>query len=154
MELQDFLSPSLIYTDLVAQDKEDALRVMAQHLAAAKPSLDAEVLLQLLLERESLSTTGIGFGVAVPHCKSDQVQDLTILVARSLEGIDFQALDGQPCRLFFLLIAPTQSSNTHLKALAKIARFAKDAAMREGLLAQTDPGSLLRFIAEQEQRFN
>ncbi len=153
MQLHKYLNPQLIVTNLQAGNKEEALTLMVRALALNKAEIiDPGSLLNALLEREKLSTTGIGAGVAVPHCKSPQVKDLVILLACSPEGVDFAALDKQPCHLFFLLVAPEDSQSEHLKALAKIARYAKDAGIRDQLLSKTTPQELFDFIVEQEKQ--
>jgi len=154
MELIQYLDEDLIISALEAKDKESAIKEIVAKLAAKQEDLDEEALFTALMEREKLSTTGIGGGVAVPHCKSDRVEDLTIIFARSQAGVDFAALDGKPCHLFFLLIAPVDSSSIHLKALAKIARIAKDEGTRQGLLEREGPQSLLQYLEEQEKKIS
>ncbi|MDH4267535.1 MAG: PTS sugar transporter subunit IIA, partial [Deltaproteobacteria bacterium] len=91
-------------------------------------------LMEILLERESLGSTGIGEGVAIPHGKSKEVKRLLASFGRSLAGMDFQAMDGKPTHLFFLLVAPENSAGIHLKALARISRLMKDNVFRKRLM--------------------
>ena len=154
MQLHEFLNESLIISQFEADSKQHALSQLVDHLASQLPEVVAQDILTLVEEREALSTTGIGFGIAVPHCKTAHVEELTIVFARSTGGFEFQALDGEPVHLLFLLVAPENSTSEHIKALAKIARFAKDQKMREGLTQCATSAELLSFITEQESQFS
>ncbi|MDX2469844.1 MAG: PTS sugar transporter subunit IIA [SAR324 cluster bacterium] len=154
MQLNEFLKESLIISQFEADSKSQALQQLVEQLSVEFSSINKESILNLIIEREGLITTGIGSGVAVPHCKSSEVNELTVVLARSSKGIDFEALDGEPCYLFFMLIAPENSTSTHLKALAKIARIAKDEKIRAGLEACESSAEMLSFITEQEHHFS
>ena len=105
MNLYEYIDVSGITLDLDCENKSDTLVALVDLLAKSKNIQNPDTILSLLEEREKLSTTGIGNAVAVPHCKSPEISDLVILVGRSKKGIDFQALDGKPVHLFFLLVA-------------------------------------------------
>ena len=107
-------------------------------MAAAEPGVEAERLLQVLVERENLQSTGIGDGVAIPHGKLPGLSRLLAGFARSPRGVDFESIDGQPTYLFFVLVAPESSTGAHLKALARISRVFKDPEFRRRLLAAPD----------------
>lgn len=136
--------------NLQGKDKPSVLESLVALAAKAQNFESPKEIVAALLERESLSTTGIGNGLAVPHCKTPQAKALVIALGRVPEGIDFYALDGQPVRLFFLLLAPQEAANSHLKALAKVARFAKNPAILQELMNQPDPERLLAFLKEQD----
>jgi PTS system nitrogen regulatory IIA component len=119
MKIMDILVRDAVVLDLAADSKRDALAEMAERLAGAEPTLERERLLGVLLEREKLQSTGIGEGVAIPHGKMAGLPRLVASFARSREGIDFESIDGQPTRLFFLLVVPEHSGGQHLKALAR-----------------------------------
>lgn len=153
MNLSDYFNETGIVLDIPGDSKDQILTNLVELLAKSVP-VDKKVVVALLQEREKLSTTGIGFGVAIPHCKTAEVKELQIVIARSQKNIDFNALDGKSVRLFFLLIAPEKSSSEHLKALAKIARLAKDREIREKLLQADTPEEVVQFLIEKEGNFN
>ncbi len=107
-------------------------------------------MLHVLLEREKLGSTGIGDGIAIPHGKLAGLDEMVIAFGRSREGIDFEAMDGKPVHLFFLLMAPENSAGQHLKALAKISRMMKDELYRRALLEAKTHEDLVRIIAEKD----
>lgn len=154
MLLTEYLSEEAVYLDLSATEPEALLGEMVERLGRTCPLADPPALVEALVEREKLSTTGIGSGIAVPHCKSPQVEELVILVGRSPVGIDFKALDSKPVHLFFLLVAPMAAASTHLKALAKIARMAKQPEIINQLLSLEQPADLWAFLEAQDQKMD
>ena len=115
--------------------------------------LSPEVEQGVLLERERISTTAIGEGVAIPHGKLPGVERVLGVFARSLQGVDFSSLDGGPTHLFFVLIAPESAAADHLKALARISRLLKDETFRRRLLTGQTGEELYRIIAEEDDKF-
>jgi len=124
----------MIIPQLASTSKEGVLRELIRVIAHVEKQVDENRLMEILLERESLGSTGIGEGVAIPHGKSKDVKRLLASFGRSLAGMDFQAMDGKPTHLFFLLVAPENSAGTHLKALARISRLMKDNVFRKRLM--------------------
>ena len=153
MKISDILVRDASILDLVSTSKDDLLGEMARSLAAAEPALEAEALLNVLREREALQSTGIGEGVAIPHGKVQGLDRLVAAFARSTRGVDFDSIDGQPTQLLFLLIVPEQSGGQHLKALARISRFFRDASFREKLLGAGDLEEIFRAIEEEDAKF-
>jgi len=153
MKITDILVRDAVVLDLESSAKADVLSEMARALAAAEPGLDADRLLQVLLERESLQSTGIGEGVAIPHGKLAGLDRLVASFARSRPGVDFDSIDGQPTHLFFLLVVPEHSGGQHLKALARISRFFRDAAFRKELLEAERREGVFRAIEEEDAKF-
>jgi PTS system nitrogen regulatory IIA component len=153
MKIMDILVRDAVVLDLEAESKRDALAEMALRLAGAEPTLERERLLEVLLEREKLQSTGIGEGVAIPHGKMAGLPRLVASFARSREGIDFESIDGQPTRLFFLLVVPEHSGGQHLKALARISRFFRDATFRKRLMEATSVDEVFRAIEEEDAKF-
>lgn len=155
MTIMQFLDERAVTTDLKAQDsKEDVIRELVELLVTAgsiKPK-DVTKLIQILLKRESLGSTGIGQGVAIPHGKSDCVSRLVAAFGVSRTGVNFDSLDGEPVSLFFLLVAPEDSAGPHLKALARISRLLKDRHFRDSLRAAQDEKTLVRIIREEDER--
>jgi len=126
MALASLLSPQLVFGDLTGSDPPTVLRSLADRLAAAVPSLDsAERLYKKLWEREQLGSTGIGAGVAIPHCKMEGIDEPVLAVGRLEEPIDYGAVDGEPVAVFFVVVSPEASPARHLQVLATISRWAK-----------------------------
>ena len=153
MKIMDILVKNAVLLDLASSGKEAALRELARSLAVAEPRLDAARLLEVLLERERLQSTGIGDGVAIPHGKLPGLSKLMAGFARSPRGVDFQSIDGQPTFLFFLLVVPEHSGGMHLKALARISRFFRDAGFRKALMEAETRDDVLRAIEEEDAKF-
>lgn len=152
MKITDFLSRETIVPALASRDKDAALEEMAAYLGSTH-RLDKDKVLKVLLERERISTTAIGEGVAIPHGKLNGVERVVGVFARSPEGIDFASLDGAPTHLFFVLVAPENAAADHLKALARISRLLKDEAFRRRLMAGESSQELYTTILEEDEKF-
>ena len=125
MKLSEIIEEKDIISDLKANDKNSALEELAEVIVNHEPSIKKEDIVKVLVERERLGSTGIGDGVAIPHGKLNGVKQPMISFGRSKKGMDFDTMDGQPAYLFFLLIAPENSSGIHLEILARIAKILK-----------------------------
>jgi len=123
----------LIVPDLQAGTREDALGEMAEKLAEAGVVPDAASLTARLLERERLGCTGLGSGVAIPHCQWKGIDDVVLAIGRSRSGIDFCSSDAVPVTLLFLVLSPSDAPGLHLQALAQISRRLKTPAIVEQL---------------------
>ncbi|HUK40018.1 MAG TPA: PTS sugar transporter subunit IIA [Candidatus Acidoferrales bacterium] len=153
MKITDFLNVDAVIPALKSREKNAALEEMATRLAVQNPVLEGRRVLAVLLEREKISTTAIGEGVAIPHGKLPGVDKVVGVFARSPEGIDFASLDGAPTYLFFMLIAPEDAAADHLKALARISRLLKDTAFRNRLMKGQTQQEIFEIIAEEDQKF-
>lgn len=153
MKITDILVREGSILDLTSTAKDDLLAEMAGQLAEVESGLVASQLLGVLRDRESLQSTGIGEGVAIPHGKIGGLDRLVATFARSTSGVDFDSIDGQPTHLFFLLVVPEQSGGQHLKALARISRFFRDASFREKLLGADELDQIFRAIEEEDAKF-
>ncbi|MCH8055665.1 MAG: PTS sugar transporter subunit IIA [Deltaproteobacteria bacterium] len=153
MKITDFLDAAMVIPDLKGGDKNTVLKEMAEWMASHDQSMDARRLLEVLLEREKISSTAIGEGVAIPHGKMPSVQQVSAVFARSSQGVDFDSLDGGTTHLFFLLIAPENSAADHLKALARISRLLKDTTFRARLLNGKTREEIFNAIKEEDQKF-
>jgi nitrogen PTS system EIIA component len=153
VKITDFLTPDRVIADLTEKEKSAVLKEMAGQLAGSESGLDAAQILKVLQDREKISTTAIGEGVAIPHGKLPTVEKISGLFARSLQGVDFASLDGEPTYLFFTLIAPQDAAADHLKALARISRLLKDPDLRHRLLAAGSSQDLYDIIATEDQKF-
>ena len=152
MIISDILKQDFIIADLKATDKTSALREVAQFLEQRGAIQDHNRLLQALLEREQLGSTGIGDNMAIPHAKSGEIDQIITVFGRSQAGIEFESLDRKPVHYLFLLLAPTASTGQHLKALAKIARLFKSSALREEILKAENSASIYSLILEEDSR--
>jgi len=133
-ELAEFFQESLCIFDLKSTTKRDALDEMVGCISRECSLKDQDLILDMLMNRESLGSTGIGKGVAFPHGRSLAVQELTLLFARSQAGVDFDALDKKPTHLFFLIIAPPQDKeNLYLQVLGHLVELIKNAPVRKKL---------------------
>jgi PTS system nitrogen regulatory IIA component len=153
VKITDFLSAKTVIPSLVNREKNAVLQEMADGLAANHQSLDKNRVLEVLLERERISTTAIGEGVAIPHGKLPGVERVLGIFARSPGGVDFASLDGGPTHLFFVLIAPENAAADHLKALARISRLLKDDGFRRRLMEGQTSQEIFAIIAEEDQKF-
>ncbi len=155
MRLTDILTEARVIADLHGQDKAGVLRELAEVLCQHTPGLplSAEQVHHALSDRERLGSTGVGEGVAIPHAKLDGTVQLVACFGRSRAGVAFDAIDGQPVHLFFVLLVPENSAGTHLKALARVSRLLKNAAFRQSLLTLPDNAALFNaFVtADSEQ---
>ncbi len=152
MKIMDILVKDAVILNLGVKSKRDVLAEMANALAKVEPQIDAERLLDVLLEREALQSTGIGEGVAIPHGKLPGLDRLVATFARSQEGVDFESIDGQPTHHFFLLVVPEHSGGQYLKALARISRFFRDAAFRQQLTDAETLADVIRAIEEEDAK--
>lgn len=154
MNIMTFLDDRAVSVDLKSHQKEDVIRELTELLVKAGSIREKEVgkLVQILLKRESLGSTGIGQGVAIPHGKSDGVSKLIAAFGISRAGVNFDSLDAEPVHIFFLLIAPEDSAGPHLKALARISRLLKDKHFRDSLRTAKDEKTLLKIINEEDAR--
>jgi PTS system nitrogen regulatory IIA component len=153
MKIMEILVKDAVILDLESDSKSEVLAEMARALAKTVSGLDAERLLQVLIEREGLQSTGIGEGVAIPHGKMAGLDSLVASFARSRKGLDFDSIDGQPTQLFFLLVVPEHSGGQHLKALARISRFFRDPTFRNRLTDADDFDEIFAAIHEEDAKF-
>lgn len=153
MTIMGFLDERAVSTNITSQSKEDVIRELVGLLvqSGSIKEKDVQKLVQILLKRESLGSTGIGQGVAIPHGKSDSVEKLVAAFGVSRTGVAFDSLDGEPVYLFFLLVAPEDSAGPHLKALARISRLLKDKHFRDSLRAAKDERTLLKVIHTEDE---
>lgn len=139
IELSDLLQPGSVILDLKAGSKRQVLKALAEWVAEARGT-EAEPLLEALLEREKLGTTGIGDGLAIPHAKLAGLDHMIGVFARLQNPVNFDALDDEPVDLVFLLLAPCNAAAEHLKALARVARIFRDEALCNALRNAGNPG--------------
>lgn len=150
-----FLSRETVKLRVDATDKSGVISELVAVLAAAGKidKKDIDVVTASILKRESLGSTGIGNGLAIPHAKaSPHVKGLVGVFGRSERGIDYGAVDGEPCRLFFLMVSPANGVEVHLKILKKLATLARDKTFCRFLGEAKDDEELLALLREAEER--
>lgn len=148
MQLADLTRPELIFPHLTGSDREAVLRMLARLAVDQGLGRDPEDLFKKLWEREQLASTGIGSGVAIPHCKIKRSDKVLLAIGRHAEGIDFDAIDHQPVKLFFLVVSPEKSPAAHLQCLAGISKWVKAADHVDRLLALEDPQEIFQLLGE------
>ncbi|MEO0106870.1 MAG: PTS sugar transporter subunit IIA [candidate division WOR-3 bacterium] len=149
MNLTSLLSKDRINLELKSTKKEDVLKDLVHMI---KSKTDAELIYTTLLNREALGSTGIGKGIAIPHCRSLAVNKLEIAVGRTIKPINFNAIDKKPVSLFFLVIAPPQDpGNQYLITLGKIVQIAKEMARRNLFNKPKTPDEFISLISEIEK---
>ena len=152
MKIVEFLRPDAVIANVSGRTGPAVLGELCRPLAATQ-KVDQQRLVDTLLDREKLGSTGIGEGVAIPHGKVAGLPGLTASFGRAPQGIDFRAIDGRPTHLFFTLFAPENSAGAHLKALARISRIFKNAAFREAIMKAPDADAIYRLIEAEDAKY-
>lgn len=151
MRLDQILKIEFLKDSLSSANKVDVLAELINVLIQSGLKIDRTKAIDVLQQREKLGSTGIGDGVAIPHGKIPDLSELVVAFGRSREGISFDAIDGKPAHLFFLLLAPENSTGQHLKALARISRMLKTPDFRRKLLDADTTSDLYKAIIEQDE---
>jgi len=151
MKIEDIFKKEFIIQELAAKTKRDVLLELSTAFLRGPYAFDGDRVVEVLLNREKLGSTGIGDGIAIPHGKLEGLTDLVLAFGRSSGGIDFQAMDGRPVHLFFLLMAPENSEGQYLKALAKISRMLKDASFRKRLMDAATAAEIYRIVTDKDR---
>lgn len=146
MKLSKFCDENLIKFDLKATSKKAVIEELVD-LAAGSPLVkNRDELLQDIIHRENMVTTGIGYGVAFPHAKTKATKGIVIAFGRSEAGLDFDAMDKKPVHVFFMIAAPEDAIGAHLNVMARLSYIMKSAENRESLLTVSSPGELLSIL--------
>jgi len=147
MHLRDFFTTESIRLEIESETKDDVLREMVGLFGLDERSQG--ILFKMLKRRENLGSTGIGRGIAIPHCRSLVVNRLRVAFGRRMGGLDFAAIDGKPVQHVFLIVAPPlEVSNQYLPVLGKIAQFSKEADVPDRLAALSAPDEFLALLSE------
>lgn len=153
MDLSDLVAPQAIIPALKANSKKQVLQIMAEK-AADLTGLEERVVLDTILQREKLGSTGVGNGIAIPHGKLAHLNNIVGVFARLDTPVDFEALDDEPVDLVFLLLAPESAGADHLKALSKIARVLRDPDMVQKLRNTHEAQALHTFLMQTQAATN
>lgn len=151
--IKDLLQLDLVLDRIASTDKRGVIREFAEMLRSRDRIRDESELVRVLLERESLGSTGIGDGVAIPHAKLHQLREMIVAFGRSDQGVEYDAMDARPVHLFFLLVTPDDRPGEHLRALARISRILKNPALREQLRQAPGREDILKLIHEEDGKY-
>lgn len=151
MQLNQIFKMEFINAGLEAKNKDEVLAELVNVIIEGGLKLNSSSIIDVLKQRENLGSTGIGEGVAIPHGKISNLNDIVVAFGRSEKGIPYDSLDGKPVHLFFLLLAPENSAGQHLKILAKISKMLKDVCFRNKLIAAKSRDELYQIILDQER---
>ena len=150
MKVLDYLDVGAVSLDLKNSTKKEVIEELCEMLAAANKLPDVKTTVDAIMEREKLGSTGIGQGVAIPHAKSTLLTDVVAALGVSKKGIQFDALDGEPVYIIFLLMAPVDSAGLHLKVLARISRLLKDKFFRQSIREAASIEAVKKIIEEED----
>jgi len=150
MKITDVLKKDSIILSLKSKRKEDIIKELTDHLAPNQNDFNKPIAYETIMEREKLCSTALDAGVAIPHGKMSGINNFLTVFGRSIEGVDFESLDGKPTFLFFLILSPDNSSGLHLKLLAKISKIFKIPEFREKVLKAKDIDEIYELISEED----
>jgi PTS system nitrogen regulatory IIA component len=153
MKISDMLERQAVVAELRGQTKPELLRELCAPLTRLHPALAEDRLVQILLDRERLGSTGLAEGVAIPHGKLKGLDKLIGSFGRSPAGVDFDSLDKAPTFLFFTIFAPETSSGDHLRALARVSRMLRSPDFRAKVIAAANADQIYDLITEEDSRF-
>jgi fructose-specific phosphotransferase system IIA component len=143
MDISGMLSPERVIMELKSSGKRDALVEIVSDLGNSDAVTDVEALKNAILEREEIMSTGVGLTIAVPHAKLASVKAFTLGIARSVKGIDYDSLDGQPVRIIVTIAAPDNDQNTYLRVLASVMHVLRDEGKRTAILKADTPAGVI-----------
>jgi PTS system nitrogen regulatory IIA component len=153
MQLSELLNEDAISLSLRARDKESCIKELVQLLESSHRVDTRGEILSKVLQRESMMSTGIGNGVAIPHGKTRLLDRLMAACGVAKPGVEFDSMDGEPATLFILLVSPESLRGPHVKALANVSRLLKEESVRESLRASESPAAFLATLREAEAHF-
>ena len=153
MKIMDYLNEEWIIPDLQGTDKPSILKELSSVLVKPCRVTSVEELLQVLLDREKLESTGIGEGVAIPHGRLKKLKKFFISFGRSLKGVDFDSIDRKPSQLFFLVMAPENSAVDNLKLLGRIVTLLKEPSFKRRLMEAPSQKELFQVLSEEDEKY-
>ncbi len=148
--LPDLLIPERVKVPLASHSKDDVLRELVQLAMPAAGSAVLDSVVDAVRARETLSSTGIGSGIAIPHGRTNQVDSLVLAAGIARVPIDFDALDGKPVSLFFLLLGPESTAGAHVRALGRISRMLRHESVRDALMHATSASAFVGHLVTAE----
>ena len=153
MNLVDVFQPEYIKIPLEKNTKTDVIKELVKILSEHEAIGNSEGIIRAVFDREKIMTTGVGNGVAIPHCKHKDSRNFAIALGVHPKGIDFDSIDHEPARIIFLLVGPEDQPGTHIKLLSRISRIISKDEVREKVLACKTPTELFDLLNEEEHKF-
>jgi PTS system fructose-specific IIC component len=153
VKIKDLLQKSSILFDPPAADRKGIITQLSAHLASIYNLPDHGLIAKKILEREAEVSTGIGYGIAIPHSRVENIDRMYMVAARSVKGIDFSSIDGQPVHLIFMLISPAGASNEHVQVLSSLSRIMSYEDIRKKLLAAKKQEQFLDLLVKGENKY-
>jgi mannitol/fructose-specific phosphotransferase system IIA component (Ntr-type) len=153
VKIQDVLEKRGVLTDLKAKDKADLLAKMARYLASLYDLKNVDTIVQKIFERETQMSTGIGYGIAIPHARLDNIDGVFMVAARCVKGVDFGAIDDQTVHIIFMMISPTNTSAELTGLLSSLSKIMSYQEMRERMLGADGPEAFLSALVDGENRY-
>jgi PTS system nitrogen regulatory IIA component len=153
MKIAPYIAEDRVISELQGTDKRSGLRELSQLPAKVCRVASAETIAQILLDREKMTSTGIGEGIAIPHGRVKGLKDFILCFARSTKGIDFDSSDHKPAHLFFLVLAPENSAAVNLHLLSRIVTLLKDHSFKKRLLEACSPKELFQIICDEDDKY-
>jgi len=153
MKIMDYLDEEWVIADLQGADKTSILKELSSVLVNPCKAASVEELLQILLDREKLGSTGIGEGIAIPHGRLKKIKKFFISFGRSVKGVDFDSIDREPSQLFFLVMAPENSAVDNLKLLSRIVTLLKEPSFKKRLMEAPSRKELFKVISEEDEKY-
>lgn len=153
MKIQDILQKNGILTNLEATDKIELLTQMGKYLASLYDIKDQDLIVRKILDREAEMSTGIGYGIAIPHARIDGIDRVYMIAGRSVKGIDFNAIDEQPIHLIFMMLSPSNASSQYTHILSSLSRVMSYEELRNNLIETEDADTFLSTIVNGEDKY-
>lgn len=153
MNLVDVFKTENIKIPLQKNTKPEVIKELVAVLSQNNAITNSEGIIQAVFDREEIMTTGVGNGVAIPHCKHEDSRNFAIALGVHPTGIDFDSIDKKPARIIFLLVGPEDQPGTHIKLLSRISRIISKDEVREKVLASKTPTEVFNLLSEEEQKF-
>lgn len=150
MNLSDYMDEELMNLDISSSKKEDIIRELISPVIEKGVATSRNTLVRAIMNRESLGSTAIGNGIAIPHAKSSCIKRKAIVFGRSKKGVNFDSIDGKPVNIFFLIVSPEGEAGPHLKMLARISRLLKDEDFRDSLMLLPTEYQIIEYIRSRE----
>ena len=153
MKIQDLLHKNAILTDISKTDKREVLQLMATFMATRFGLQDGDDIAQRIIERENEMSTGIGYGIAIPHARITGIDQLFLVVGRSVEGVEFNAIDELPVHLFFMMLSPKNTSAEHTQILSNLSRIMSYEEVRTKLMEVKTTEQFYDVIVKSENKY-
>lgn len=153
MNLFSLLEAKTVLHQLVVKDKEELISVLVDALEYKLGSENMEEIKSAVIERENVMSTGVGKGLAIPHCKIDAVEESQAAFALLEEPLEFDSIDGEPVRMVFLLISPNAKNNLHIKLLSRVSKLMNSGSFREQILSCTSQEEILKAFQQEEEKY-